>query len=89
MLQLTQTEYEHFRDLLQERVGLFYPEAKRNDLARHLQAAIQQAGISILENFYLHLNSTSNDDHTGCRSHLLPPAVILHHPFRMPTFAPV
>jgi chemotaxis protein methyltransferase CheR len=36
--------YLRFRDLLQTRCGLFYPEHKRNDLAYSLQAVLESTG---------------------------------------------
>ncbi|HVF53496.1 MAG TPA: CheR family methyltransferase [Actinomycetota bacterium] len=51
-MDLTDNEYERFRDLLAERSGLYYPEARRNDLAHGLGKALKTSGYSTLDEYY-------------------------------------
>ncbi len=51
-LKLTQTDYEHFRDLILERSGLHFPEEKQHSLRRGLAEALEASTCSSLDEYY-------------------------------------
>src|SRR5574341_1054099 len=57
VLPLTDIGYQYFRDLLQEKVGLFFGEDRRRDLERHLTIMLKQTGISDAGKYYDQLHS--------------------------------
>lgn len=61
-LSLTQTHYEHFRDLIQERSGLHFPEDRRRILTRGLAEALSLSSCANLDEYYSLLQTRSSTD---------------------------
>ncbi len=57
--ELTDSEYERFRDFLAERCGLYYPLARRQDLAHGLSKALKVSGFKGLDEYFDVLASQS------------------------------
>ncbi len=55
MTRLRDGDYVRFRDLLQERVGLYFGEGKRGDLSKHLAAAMTENEVAELGAYYAKL----------------------------------
>ena len=51
-LNLTQADYERFRDLVLERSGLYFPEAKQRSLRRGLGEALGASSCTRLDEYY-------------------------------------
>lgn len=51
-IELDDSLYFLFRELIQVRTGLWYPERKRNDLAHALNQALQASGLNSLRALY-------------------------------------
>ncbi len=50
--ELTDSDYEKFRDFLAERSGLYYPLARRQDLAHGLFKALKVSGFKSLDEYF-------------------------------------
>ena len=65
-LNLTQADYERFRDLVLERSGLYFPEAKLRSLRRGLGEALGASSCTRLDEYYRLLQySPSNSSEWG------------------------
>lgn len=62
--ELTQMDYERFRDLILERSGLHFPEEKQQTLSRGLAKALQASSCASLGEYYdlLRLSSSTNHE---------------------------
>jgi len=62
-LQLTNTDYDRFQDLVLRRCGLYFPRAKKQALARGLAEALAQSSCTDLGDYYEMLRTCSSSHH--------------------------
>lgn len=60
--ELSDQDYERFRDLLLKRSGLHFPQPKRRDLEIGLRHAMRDANATDLDSFYQHLATGKTTD---------------------------
>ncbi len=60
-LNLTQADYKRFRDLVLERSGLYFPEAKQRSLRRGLGEALGASSCTSLDEYYKLLQHSSSN----------------------------
>lgn len=61
--ELTQTDYERFRDLILERSGLYFPEERRQTLSRGLTEALRASSRNSLSEYYDLLRQSPGASH--------------------------